>query len=243
MLNTVAKRIQTRLSKQGIKASLSDIRPVVEQSIKDIQNPTDQEVLSVVEYFLSTATSLAVVDDVTTEHTAVEETFSSEDVDMVNNVDAINTLSVQDIDSSELYLEEAEEEEEILPPAPLATTPKNELVASTAGQMGIVLDASEISLIAQNINHFSDDFDQDIDEIKSAIMAFIQHKAMLNQSKINQMIHEVREVVTEKNQENSQLLSDGLRGINSDIQEANKAFKSNVRACLSAFDIPALKAG
>jgi hypothetical protein len=56
------------------------------------------------------------------------------------------------------------------------------------------------------------------------------------------MIHEVREVVTEKNSENSQLLTDGLRSINSDIQEANKQFKSSVRSCLSAFDIPALKA-
>jgi serine/threonine protein phosphatase PrpC len=108
--------------------------------------------------------------------------------------------------------------------------------------MGIVLDASEISLIAENINHSSDDFDQDIDAIKSAIMAFINHKAMINQSKINELIHEVREVVSEKNSENSQLLSDGLRSINSDIQEANKQFKSNVQKCLTAFAIPAIKA-
>jgi hypothetical protein len=108
--------------------------------------------------------------------------------------------------------------------------------------MGIVLDASEISLIAENINHSSDDFDQDIDAIKSAIMAFVQHKSMVNQSKINQMIHEVREVVTEKNSENSQLLTDGLKNINQDIQEANKQFKSNVQKCLTAFAIPAIKA-
>ncbi|MDK2413130.1 hypothetical protein QHH03_29025, partial [Aphanizomenon sp. 202] len=69
------------------------------------------------------------------------------------------------------------------------------------------------------------------------------HKAMVNQSKINELINEVREVVGAKNTENSQLLSDGLKSINQDIQEANRAFKSNVRAALSAFDIPALKAG
>jgi hypothetical protein len=108
--------------------------------------------------------------------------------------------------------------------------------------MGIVLDASEISMIAENISISSDDFDQDIDAIKSAIMAFIQHKAMVNQSKINQMIGEVRQVVTEKNSENSQLLTDGLKNINQDIQEANKQFKSNVQKCLTAFAIPAIKA-
>ena len=229
MLTTIAKRVQTRLSKQGVKVSLSDIRPVVEQSIKDIQNPTDQEVLSVVEYFMTTATSLTV----TTEGITMEEiepVQETADVDTVDTVD--NTLSIQDV-----------EETAIAPPqAPLATTNKGELITATASQMGIVLNASEISLIAENINHSSDDFDQDIDAIKSAIMAFINHKAMVNQSKINELINEVREIVSEKNSQNSQLLSDGLRGINSDIQEANKQFKSNVRTALSAFELPALKA-
>ena len=222
MLTTIAKRIQTRLSKQGVKVSLGDIRPVVEQSIKDIQNPTDQEVLSVVNYFLSTATSLTVVDDV------------DNDVDSVDN--PINTESIFCIDG--------QDDLAIAPPqpAPLATSNKGELVTATATQMGIVLNASEISLIAENINNSSDDFDQDIDAIKSAIMAFINHKAMVNQSKINSLINEVREIVSEKNTENSQLLTDGLRSINSDIQEANRAFKSNVRTAISAFDIPALKA-
>ena len=109
--------------------------------------------------------------------------------------------------------------------------------------MGIVLDAGEISLIAENINNSSDDFEQDIDAIKSAIMAFINHKSMINQSKINELINEVRQVVGAKNQENSQLLSDGLNQINSDIQEANKQFKSNVKKALTAFNIPSIKAG
>ena len=54
--------------------------------------------------------------------------------------------------------------------------------------MGIVLDASEISLIAENINDFSSDLDSDLDAIKSAIMAFVTHKASVNQAKINSFI-------------------------------------------------------
>ena len=224
MLTTIAKRIQTRLSKQGVKVSLSDIRPVVNQSIKDIENPTDQEIASVVEYFMSTATSLTVVDDV-------------DIVDNIQDIDSINTPSIQNIDD--------QDDSAIAPQpdsAPLAIADKNEIVASTATQMGIVLDASEISLIAENINNSSDDFDQDIDAIKDAIMAFINHKSLINQSKINSLIHEVREVVGAKNSQNSQLLSDGLRSINQDIQEANRAFKSSVKTALSAFELPALKA-
>jgi hypothetical protein len=192
--------------------------------ISDINNPTETELLGIQNQFMSNANQLSI---------------SSLD----NNID---DLSISNLDSNTDDLSISSlDDVAIAPqtePAPLVVSPQNELVASTADQMGIVLDASEISLIAENINHSSDDFDQDIDAIKSAIMAFIQHKSLINQSKINQMIHEVREVVSEKNSENSQLLTDGLRSINSDIQEANKQFKSSVRSCLSAFDIPALKA-
>jgi hypothetical protein len=227
MLNKIATRIQTRLSRKGLKVVLGNIKDYLKANVIDIENITKEEENNVTEYFLASASQLSVVDDLTTED--------------INNVDTVNTLSIQDIDSSELYTNEAALNTD--QPAPLATTTQSQLITTTADQMGIVLDASEISLIAENISISSDDFDQDIDAIKSAIMAFIQHKAMVNQSKINQMIGEVRQVVTEKNTENSQLLSDGLRSINQDIQEANKQFKSNVQKCLTAFAIPSLKAG
>jgi hypothetical protein len=224
MINTIAKRIQSRLSRQGVKVALSEIKEQCEMMISDINNPTETELLGIQNQFMSNANQLSI---------------SSLD----NNID---DLSISNLDSNTDDLSISSlDDVAIAPqtePAPLVVSPKNELVASTADQMGIVLDASEISLIAENINHSSDDFDQDIDAIKSAIMAFINHKAMINQSKINELIHEVREVVSEKNSENSQLLSDGLRSINNDIQEANKQFKSNVQKCLTAFAIPAIKA-
>jgi hypothetical protein len=223
MLNTIAKRIQSRLTRSGVKVSLSEIKVQCEEAIKDIKNPTEEELLAVQEYFMSNATSLTVIPDVDT-------------------VDTINTESIQDINGE--LVEETAQPDTQTEPAPLATTSnKGELVGVTANQMGITLNTQEISLIAENISNSSDDFDQDIDSIKAAIMAFINHKSMINQSKINSLINEVREVVGAKNSENSQLLSDGLKQINSDIQEANKAFKSNVALCITAFDIPALKAG
>ncbi|MDK2412270.1 hypothetical protein QHH03_24515, partial [Aphanizomenon sp. 202] len=177
MLTTIAKRIQSRLSRLGVKVSLSEIKNQCEQMISDLENPTEQELLDVQMMFYGNNSQLVVNNDVD------------------NDVD---TASIQDIDSSELYTNEAAlTTEAIAPPtenapAPLATTNKGELITATATQMGIVLDASEISLIAENINHSSDDFDQDIDSIKAAIMAFINHKAMVNQSKINELINEVR---------------------------------------------------
>ncbi|MFM6442642.1 MAG: hypothetical protein ACKPGQ_11645 [Dolichospermum sp.] len=208
MLSTIAKRIQSRLSRQGVKVSLAEIKEQCDRLISDIDNATETDILNVTEYFINNATKLTVV---------------SEDV------------------SSNLYANEAalDTEQETA----LATATKSELVASTAGSLGIVLDAQEISLIAENISYSTDTLEQDIDAIESAIMAFVEHKAAISQQKINNMITSVRNVVTEKNSENSQLLTDGLRSINSDIQEANKQFKSNVQKCLTAFAIPIIKAG
>jgi hypothetical protein len=221
MLTTIAKRIQSRLSRAGLKVSLGEIKEQCDRLISDIDNPTETELLAIQNYFMSNANQLIVISDV---------------VDIVNNVDS----DIDDVNTSSIQ----EDKEEAIAPqtAPLATTTKSQLITTTADQMGISLNAQEISQIAENISICSDDFEQDIDAIKSAIMAFINHKAMINQSKINELIHEVRDVVGAKNSENSQLLSDGLRSINQDIQEANKAFKSNVSKALAAFDIPALKA-
>jgi hypothetical protein len=222
LLNTVATRIQTRLSRKGLKVALGEVKDHLKANVGNIENITDVEVNATTEYFLSSASQLTVI---------------GENVDNADNADS-------DIDNVlTLSIQEDVEEEAIAPQtAPLATTTKSQLITTTADQMGISLNAQEISQIAENISICSDDFEQDIDAIKSAIMAFINHKAMINQSKINELIHEVRDVVGAKNSENSQLLSDGLRSINQDIQEANKAFKSNVSKALAAFDIPALKA-
>lgn len=244
MLTTVAKKVQSRLSRKGVKVVLGDVKTQCELMIADIENPTEVELLAVQEHFMSNATSLTVI----TNDVDSSDLYINEAALTTEDETAIAALTEVIAPNTPEELEEFYEHPALFTPnqddqpAPLATATKSELITTTADQMGIVLDASEISLIAENINHSSDDFDQDIDAIKSAIMAFVQHKAMVNQSKINQMIHEVREVVGTKNQENSQLLSDGLRSINNDIQEANKQFKSNVQKCLTAFAIPAIKA-
>jgi hypothetical protein len=225
MLNTIAKRVQSRLSRAGVKVSLGEIKEQCEMIISDIENPKEEEILNVQMQFYNRSSNLSIqnldnnIDDVSIQN-------------LDNNIDDV---SIQNLDDNidDLFAPVSTQETNTLAP-----TTKSQLIATTSDQMGIALNAQEISQIAENISICSDDFEQDIAAIKSAIMAFINHKSMINQSKIN----ELREVVSEKNQENSQLLSDGLRGINQDIQEANKAFKSNVSKALAAFDIPALKA-
>ncbi|MFM6643488.1 MAG: hypothetical protein ACKPJC_07605, partial [Microcystis panniformis] len=125
MLTTIAKRIQSRLSRQGVKVSLGEVKSQCELTINDIDNPSENELLTVQEYFINNASQLVVIDD-------------------------INTASIQNIDSNS-------DDGDDSAIAPLATTTKNELIANTAGELGIVLNTREIELIAQNVNYSSDD--------------------------------------------------------------------------------------
>ncbi|MFM6844171.1 MAG: hypothetical protein ACKPKS_10300, partial [Dolichospermum sp.] len=107
MLTTIAKRIQSRLSRQGVKVSLGEVKSQCELTINDIDNPSENELLTVQEYFINNASQLVVIDD-------------------------INTASIQNIDSNS-------DDGDDSAIAPLATTTKNELIANTAGELGIVL--------------------------------------------------------------------------------------------------------
>ncbi|MFM6082768.1 MAG: hypothetical protein ACKPCI_30355, partial [Dolichospermum sp.] len=64
MLTTIAKRIQSRLSRQGVKVVLGEIKEQCDRLISDIDNATETDILNVTEYFMNAATSLIVVDDI-----------------------------------------------------------------------------------------------------------------------------------------------------------------------------------
>jgi uncharacterized protein YukE len=236
MINKIATRIQSRLSRKGIKVTLGDIKNIYSQTALDPQNPTEQEIINVMEHFISNATKLTLVneDNATEVLTEVEEIFSSVD-------SAINTASIQDIDSSILHTNEAalDTEEEIV----LATATKSELVASTANSLGVVLNTSEIELIASNFNSSSEDLTDSLEEIKSAIVAFIQYKVSLNSQKISETLEEISQVAADGFSQNSEQLTTGLQGINSQLQEQSRDFKSKVKSTLAAFKVPSLKAG
>ena len=209
--------------------------------INDIENPTDQEVLSVVEYFLSTANKLIVVDDVPAEQTEIEETLTTEDVDIVDNVDNINTASIQDIDSSDLYIQK-DVKEAIAPQtdsAPLATTNKNEIIASTAINLGIELSTIEINQIADNFDAGSDDFSATLEQVKGAIIAYVQHRIATNNQRIVDTINEISQIASDGFADNSQTLSDGFKHLNQQLQQQSTDFKSKLAGTLSRFQLPA----
>ncbi len=218
MLTTIAKRIQSRLSRSGVKVTLGDIKEQCDRMISDINNPTENELLAVQEYFMSNATTLAVIPN---------------DVDIVNSVDnTINTASIQNID-------DISDDGENSAISPLVSSNKSELVASTANSLGVVLNTSEIELIASNFNSSSEDLTDSLEEIKSAIVAFIRYKVSLNSQKISETLEEISQVAADGFSQNSEALTDGLKTINHQLQQQSQDFKSKVKVTLSVFQLPA----
>jgi hypothetical protein len=215
MLTTIAKRIQSRLSRLGVKVALSEIKTQCEGMIKDIKNPTEEDLLAVQQHFMDNATHLVVIPD---------------------NIDTVLTESIQELVEEETTVIAPQTEPE---PAPLATTPKGEMITATAHQMGISLNTQEMELIAQNVNYSSDDLQESLEEIKSAIIAFVRHKIALNSQKIGETLEEITQVATDGFNQNSQQLTEGLQNINRQLQQQSTDFKSKVKATLSVFQLPA----
>jgi len=209
-LTTIAKRIQSRLSRAGVKVSLSDIKTQCELIITDTDNPTEDQLIDVQNYFMNNATTLTVI-----------PTNESEVIEV-------------DLPTSSEILEAVEEQK----PA-LATTTKNELVANAANSLNIELSTTEIEAIATNFTASSDDFTATLDELKAAIVAFIDHKVSCNNLMIANTINEIYDVASAGFQSNNQHLNDGLSQLNQALNQQSADFKSRLKNTLAKFQIPA----
>ncbi|MFM6552041.1 MAG: hypothetical protein ACKPHV_20615 [Microcystis panniformis] len=222
MLSTIAKRIQSRLSRQGVKVSLGEVKSQCELMINDIDNPSENELLAIQEYFMSAATSLTVINDISDVRTQ-----SIQDTDDISNDDdsAIAVPSPNETITNE--------------PAPLATATKSELVANTAGSLGIELSTTEIDHIANNFDNSSDDFTETLEQVKSAIIAYVQHKIASNNQKINEVVNEIGDVIADGFNQNNETLNNGLKQLNHQLNQQSTDFKSKLAGTLSRFQLPA----
>jgi hypothetical protein len=209
MLTTIAKRIQSRLSRAGIKVSLSDIKTQCELIITDTDNPTEDQLIDVQNYFMNNATTLTVI---TTNESEISEVT---------------------LPTSNEILEAVEQK-----PA-LATTTKNELVATAANSLNIELSTTEIEAIATNFNASSDDFTTTLDELKAAILAFINHKVSCNNLMITNTINEIYSVASDGFESNNAHLNNGLSQLNKALNQQSADFKSRLKNTLAKFQIPA----
>lgn len=269
MSNKFTNNVRTRLYKQGYQGFTKDdyTQAALAVECDDLDNPTKEQLSQAVDYLkLKVQSQISVADELVEEklHSQVESEPSETAretgvvVELENQVEQEKPALVSEITqregielNEEIQLKPSIEQSEM--PAitseddpentAIALQEKSELVASTANDMGITLSIEEVTAIAENFDYASVNSDYEIAEIESAITAFVQHKAQVTKQKITNMVQGVRETVTRLDNENSQLLNDGLREINNDIKRGTERFKSQVRTSLKAFALPPSKTG
>ncbi|MDP5337820.1 MAG: hypothetical protein NWQ28_04500 [Nodularia sp. (in: cyanobacteria)] len=247
MVNKIATRIQSRLSRKGLKITLGDIKSVYSEMVLDPQNPTDEEVNAVTEYFVNQLAPIPQLENQIEEETSVPIDTALEP-QPEETIVPINSEAQEDIASEETIPQaETEQPQTILKPEPeetaIALQETSELVASTAESMGIALNIEDVTAIAENFDYASTNSDDELEEIKSAITAFVQHKAALSRQKIKHIVQEVKQTIHNLDAENSELLNDGLRSISQDIKSGSERFRQQTRQALKVFALPPSKAG
>ncbi|MCM0593820.1 MAG: hypothetical protein KA716_27945 [Gloeotrichia echinulata DEX184] len=211
-MNKILTKIQSRLNRRGIKVSLGDIREKYLTAVLDYDNPTEDELSDVVDYFVRLTTLPVPI--------GLEPTSAQ-----------IETVEIPENETDNYNQQNA-----------ITPASKSELVSSAAQSLGIVLNTQEISEIANNVKSSSEELDDSLDEIKSAIVAFIKYKASLNSEKISQIVKDINQIAASEFNQNSQELTDGLQAINQQLQQQSTNFKSQVKSALAALAIPS-KAG
>jgi len=210
-LNTAAKQIQTRLSKQSVKKTLTEIRDFLDNK-KDV---TEEEVNNAVSFFLNIPGEL-VIFNAREKALEISKTYF---LDLTpTQLTALEALTSEDEIREEIYKlinQESKEEGEN----------KGELIKSAAQEMGVTLTPEEITQVAQDINATSDSIEETLGEIKAAVINFINYKVQSNSQKITSAMEEITQVATEGLDRNSQELKRGLSGVNSLLKGRATDFK------------------
>jgi hypothetical protein len=145
-------------------------------------------------------------------------------------------LALVEQDKPLTFLEE--EQRSPIEPEPEPQPERSQMIKSQAQALGIVLNDAEIVQIASNLNESSDDLHDSLDDIKSAIIAFVRYKSSLNGQRISEVIEEINNVVADELSSNSRKLTQGLESINHNMQQQNADFKSKVKSAIAVFAIP-----
>ena len=202
------KKLQSRLSRQNISVSLSEIREQIQLMNLDVDNLTEDDLKMISDHFMS-------------QHKALIPTNESEVIEA-------------QLPASNEILDVVQEQK-----TALATTTKSELISQAANSLNIELSTTEIESIATNFTASSDDFTTTLDELKAAIVAFINHKVQCNNTMITNTINEIYSVAAEGFESNNQHLNDGLSQLNQALNQQSNDFKSRLKNTLAKFQIPA----
>ena len=212
-LNTAAQRIQTRLSKKGVKKSLSEIRDFLNHKEDVTEEEIDEAALK-----LMPKSAALVIFNAKEKALEISATYfldltpeQLEELSLMGSEEEIREAIYKLINLESL---ESKEEDKT-----------NEMVVSTAQEMGVTLTPEEVYLVAQKVSMAGDDLTNSLDEIKAAVINFINYKTQVNSQKISSAVEEMVEAAEDGLNKNSQELKVGLDRVNGILNGGAMDFK------------------
>ncbi|MBE9209687.1 hypothetical protein IQ244_24970 [Nostoc sp. LEGE 06077] len=206
MSDKFTNNVRARLYKQGYQGFIKDdyTQAALAVECDDLNNPTKEQLSQAVDYLKAKATSqLSVTDE------RVEEKFLTP-----------------------VEFEQAETEIEI---GTLTVSPQDvgEMITNKASQMGVILSEQQINDIADSVDISANTFDEILEQVETALLAYADFSANQVDAKIDQTLTRVQERVVNRHEQSRDKLSRGLTGISAALENSRNQTKSQLSGILT----------
>lgn len=211
MSDKFTNNVRARLYKQGYQGFTKDdyTQAALAVECDDLDNPTKEQLSQAVDYLLAKATSQLSVADET-----VEEKFLTQ------------------VQSQQSQTE--------LETGTLAVAPQDvgEIITSKAALLGVILSQQQINDIADSVDTSANTFDEILQQVETALLAYADFRANQVDAKIEQTLALVQERVVNRHQQSREKLSLGLTGISAALEDSRNQTKSQLQGILTRLNAP-----
>lgn len=195
-MNTFTKRLQTRASRKGIKVSMQQVREIYQTVVKDLENPSDEEmdlVLAKLEAPVTEDGELVAVSHLDTleiteqSHPDVWEILQPEDNAIASSHTELESENLPTVAPTSSEIEplvepthlEPDESEAALTKTngfALPDIDKRSLIHQQASALNVDLSTSELTTIASHIADNYTSFEEAVQRIKSIILMVLDQR-------------------------------------------------------------------
>lgn len=206
MPDKFTNNVRARLYKQGYQGFTKDeyTTSALAVGCDDLNNPTKEQLSQAVEYLKAKAASqLSVADE------SVEEKF-------LTQVEKKQTDTELETDA-------------------LAVAPQDvgEMITSKAAFLGVILSEQQINDIADSVDTAASTFDEILEQVETALLAYADSRANQVDAKIDQTLTLVQERFVNRHEQSRDKLSRGLTGISAALEDSRNQTKSQLKGILT----------
>jgi DNA anti-recombination protein RmuC len=217
MSNKFTNNVRTRLYKQGYQGFTKDdfTSAALAVDCDNLDEPTKEQINQAVDYLKEKSMSLPAV--VSPTEQLLEELVQEAPEEPVEN-------KTQDVIG------------ELTQSGQLATTDETDvgqLVTSKASEMSVVLSEQQINEIADSVDTSANTFDEILDQVEQALLAYADHSADSIDTKIDQTLDRVQQRVVNRHEQSRERLAQRLTLLGAALESSRNQTKSQLTSILA----------